>query len=571
VTAIAPWRKTEIRQKLEGAINFDCPELIQRLLINRGYFEASAWESLFAAKLSELSSPLLMIDVAPAVARLVQAFKAQEKICIYGDFDLDGTPGVALLVDAMKQMGYSFLIPTQASRLSEGYGFHVHRVEEAAKNGVTLILTVDVGITGNTACDRARDLGVDVVVTDHHQVQGDLPKAIAVVNPNRPDCTSGLGYLCGTGVAFYLMRALKRELVSQALISDEQVNLRRLLDLVCLATITDMVPMIKDNRILVKHGLAAISETRRPGLQALMAKLKLKGAMTAADIGIRLAPKLNALSRMDHLVRPLDILLAPTLEDAANLVEEAMNQNIQRVELQSQGESESDELLQGWNEKKFVFIVSRNFHRGVVGLIANRVAARTGLPTYIGAMDESGVITGSSRAAPGSEVSVLEGLEAGAEILNRFGGHPQAAGFELSGERQAEFIQCLHDHFEKGAERIQAPQFYDEDLNLGQINTSLAKWLDSLGPFGIDFPAPLFRFSNVICKKTFRIKGTHLKLSLSDVGSEEVVEAMYFSAPKDFDPRTGQRISFLAEIQRTSYGLQKKNQLLIREHQRGFR
>ncbi|MGZ3798449.1 MAG: single-stranded-DNA-specific exonuclease RecJ, partial [Pseudobdellovibrionaceae bacterium] len=282
------------------------PPLIGQILASRGFSDSSQVDKFLFPKLTSLKEPLLLKGMDQAVARLGQAALHKEKVCIYADFDLDGTSGLALLKLGMQALGFADVIHYQPKRLSEGYGFHAHAVEELHKQGVTLIVTVDVGITANPAVEKAQALGIDVILTDHHLPGAVLPPAFVIVNPNQKSDDSGLGYLCGAGVAFYLLRALKRYFFDHPTLPKNNFDLKEVLDFFTIATLTDMVPLLEDNRVLVKHGLLKLSETRRPGLRALLAELGLENRpLTSQDVAIRFAPKLNALSRMECGILPI--------------------------------------------------------------------------------------------------------------------------------------------------------------------------------------------------------------------------------------------------------------------------
>ena len=226
--------------------------------------ESTAIDSLFSAKLKDLKNPFSLHDMDKAVARLCEAFEKNEKICVYADFDLDGTSGLALLVRGFEMLGFKNVEGYQPLRLQEGYGVHAHAIEKLQASGVDLVVTVDVGITAFEALERAAELGLDVIVTDHHQPKDQMPKALAVVNPNKGFCDSGLGYLSGVGVGFYLFLALKMEFQKRGWLIGE-VDSKELLDCFVIGTLTDMVPLIHENRALVKHGLKAQEVTKRPG------------------------------------------------------------------------------------------------------------------------------------------------------------------------------------------------------------------------------------------------------------------------------------------------------------------
>ena len=292
-------QKSSLVENQEGStasLEAAWPRPLKELLLNRGFTNDQHVDTFFSPNIQNLKDPFLIMGMDKACERLTQALEKNEKICIYADFDLDGTSGCALLKKALLLLGYQNVMAYQPRRLKDGYGFHAHVVEDLKKQNVDLILTCDVGITAFKACEKANELGVDVIITDHHLPAGELPKALVVVNPNQTGDTSGLGYLSGAGVAFTLMRGLKRVLTDKKLGAPEKLNLKDLLDCFTIATLTDMVPLVEDNRVLVQMGLKSLAQTTRPGLAALLAALNLSGkTLTSSDVAIRFAPKLNAL------------------------------------------------------------------------------------------------------------------------------------------------------------------------------------------------------------------------------------------------------------------------------------
>lgn len=547
----------------------DYPSLIQKFLLGRGFKDPAEVQNFFQTKISDLKEPLLMLDMDKAVTRLVQAFENKEKVCVYADFDLDGTSGLALLTDGLRQLGYKNIFLAQPRRLSDGYGFHSHIVEELKNQGVSCIVTVDVGITANTAVATAMGLGIDVIVTDHHQPGEVLPPAYAVVNPNQAGDTSGLGYLCGAGVAFYLLRALKRGLVNKNLVSESTLDLRSVLDCFCIATLTDMVPLIGDNRALVKQGLYQLEHTKRPGLRSLLDSLGLSGrAMTSQDVAIRFAPKLNALSRMEMGVMPIDLYIVEDAELASQMVKTVLKNNSTRVQLQGEGESEALERLKTWPHTQFVFFASRNFHRGVVGLIATKVCQQTGLPTFIGSISEEGTITGSGRLPNGRAESLLTALQAAGPALIRAGGHDAAAGFELEVGKEEEFIALLAKYYDsREFIPVNTEMMFDAQAELSEMTDNFMRWLDSLGPFGASFSIPIFQFQNLLIRDVISLKGGHLKLMLVDPVSLKTTEALCFSPSSAWvqTAQAGQHADLLAEVQWNYFGGYRRIQLLVKD------
>lgn len=547
------------------------PPLIAKLLAARGFNEASAIEKLLYPKFSELHDPFLLRDMDRVTERLAQAFLRGEKVCIYADFDLDGTSGLALLWTGLKQLGFPEVLRYQPKRLSEGYGFHVDAVEELHRRGVSVIVTVDVGITALAAGEKAAELGVDVLLTDHHLPGEQLPKAHAIVNPNRAEDESGLGFLCGAGVAFYVLRALKKTFHDRADLPSADVDLKALLDFFAIATLTDMVPLVQDNRVLVKNGLAVLAETKRAGLRALLDALELNGrALTSQDVAIRFAPKLNALSRMEAGVLPIDIFLCDDPVEARRLIRHVLENNSTRVQLQSDAENRAQEMLKDWTHEEFVFVQSDQFHRGVVGLIATKLAQNFNRPAFVGSLDpQEGTITGSGRVPPGSETCLVEALGSAGNYLTRFGGHSAAAGFELHLPRVGNFVDALSAHFKALKEKPRPVEYtYDLDVNLPDVGAGLMKWYDFVGPFGTGFQVPLFRFSGVRVLSRRDLKGGHIKLQISSLEGGGSWDALLFSPStrqKEIVDSGAALLDVLGELQWNYFAGNRSIQILVKD------
>jgi single-stranded-DNA-specific exonuclease len=527
-------------------------------------------DKLLFPKLSDLKDPLTIKGMSEALDRLGQAYLVNEKICIYADFDLDGTSGLALLKAGMLALGFSQVIHYQPKRLSEGYGFHLAAVEELHRQGVNVIITVDVGITANAAVQRAQELGIDVILTDHHLPADQIPKAFVILNPNQGDCPSGLGYLCGAGVAFYLLRGLKRYFHDCSQLPKNNWDLKDVLDFFTIGTLTDMVPLVDDNRVLVKHGLIRLAETKRAGLRALLEELNLTNRpLTSQDVAIRFAPKLNALSRMESGVLPIDILLLDDESQARALVQDVIKNNSARVQLQSDAESEAQALLKGWPFEDFVFVASKNFHRGVVGLIATKLSQAYNKPAFVGSLGSDGMIVGSARLPQGQDACLVEAMSSAQEFLNRFGGHSAAAGFELAEGRVSHFVEKLNFHFSGLREKPKPLEiFYDVEASLADVNTGLMKWYDFVGPFGVGFSIPLIYFSNIQVLSKRDLKGGHLRLKITDAEGGFSSEALLFTpTPRQLEVLQGGVPFFdlLGELQWNYFGGQKTVQILVRD------
>ncbi|MCB0394814.1 MAG: DHH family phosphoesterase, partial [Bdellovibrionales bacterium] len=452
----------------DGAPPFPMPTVVWDWLAREGFSTRESIEKLLNPSLKDMRDPNRLDGMKEAVQRLVRARKENEKVVIYADFDLDGTSGLALLFDALKDLGFMNLDRYQPKRLSEGYGFHESAVEEIASWGTSVIVTVDVGTAAPKTAEKAKALGLDLIITDHHLPSEILPEAFAVINPNKGTCVSGLGHLSGTGVAFYLVLALKRELEEQGLLA-QPIDLKKYLDVFVIGTISDMVPLVDENRALVRHGLHQILKTDRPGLKALIDEsgLSSRKCLTTQDIGFSIAPKLNALSRLEADLMPIEVLMHDS-PDAGDLIKRVFELNAERKEKQKLAEEiaffEAEEQV----ENGVIFIYSKDFHKGVIGLVAVKLAQRFGVPAFVGSLHEDGTISGSSRVPDPSPFHLVEILGEGSSHLLQFGGHKEAAGFKLNESEASSFYESLKTSISKYDSS--APEsYYDMEVHLKDI------------------------------------------------------------------------------------------------------
>ncbi len=546
------------------------PKSLSQQLIQRGYSEPQDVAKLLDFSLSSLKDPFLLKDLSKTVDRLYQAYVKQEHILIYGDYDMDGSSGLAMLVSALKNLGYNKVSFRQADRHLEGYGLHSQMIPEFVAQGVQLVLTVDVGITAFEACRLAREASLDVLVTDHHLTQdGKLPDAYSVVNPNQPGDDSGLGYLCGTGVAFYVLRALKRTFANQRT-PHEKYDLRESLPYLLLATLTDMVPLKEDNRILIRHGLDLFLKTKNVSIVALREELlKFKSQLSAADVAIQFAPKLNALTRMECELKPATFLMLEDQKEAKRQAKRILEINEERSQEQAKAERLADQVQVA---PEVFFFSSKEIHVGVLGLVATKMAQKWNRPTFISTMNEKQLMVGSARAPEGfSLVEILEGCR---DILVNFGGHAAAAGFQYEISREPEFKKRLGQILaNRSVQQDEGMDLQAKDWNQSpllsshEINLDFLRWIDLFEPYGKDFESFQFQLKNWIVEDLSWIKGRHLKCSLiSAEGAMKKVTAWFFSATNvEFERlRIGGPFDFLAEIQRNEFRGQISPQLILR-------
>jgi single-stranded-DNA-specific exonuclease len=546
------------------------PPVVWKLLESRGLHQAEEREKLLKSSLADMRDPSCLSGVDLACERFAKALQEQETVCVYGDFDLDGSSGLALSVDALKRMGFKKVKHYQPKRLSEGYGVHVAAIEKLFhEEGVSLLFTVDVGITAIEAVDKANELGMDVIISDHHLAKEELPKALTIINPNIDECNSGLGHLCGAGVAFYVMLALRRHLKEQGLL-DNDFNPKDLLDLFIIGTLTDMVPLQEENRTLTKHGLKELENTKRPGLKILLKELGYEGKeLSGQDVAIGIAPKLNALSRLEMGIMPVDVLMAETEDAAKELVSQVLHLNSLRKKLQEEAEKDADKKYNENKTENFAFVWSESYHKGVVGLVATKLSQNYGVPAFVACCDVDGKLTGSGRVPDGADISLPEALDYCSEYLEGFGGHAQAAGFHLLKENVEAFSKKLAEYFEpmdmtKVKAQAKAVDF-DIEAGFSEVDTQFMKWMDVLGPFGQEFPVPVLMFKNVQILNARELRGGHLKWKLLDPNKKAYsFDALLFSPSQDLKQwKEGDFVSVAAQVQWNYFAGRKSIQLLV--------
>ena len=507
------------------------PRPLCSLLVTRGLHAPEAAKSFLRPSLSELHPPGILQDLPRAVERILAALAVGETIFVHGDYDVDGMAGVALLTRWLRQMGGT-VVPFVPHRLRDGYDVGAAGLEAAMAAGSSLLVTVDCGIRAHEALREAQALGMDVIVTDHHTPDRELPPALAVLNPNRADGSYPNRGLCGAGVAFKLCQALAEAR------DVREKELHPLLDLVGMATVADLVPLTGENRILARFGLRALDRTRNHGLRALISQAGMDGEeVSAGMVGFVLAPRLNAVGRLGDADQGLRLLLTEDELEAGRLAREAGELNRERQEADRRILEEALEQLAGSYDPRRDFVVvlgSEGWHPGVVGIVASRVVELVHRPTVLVAL-EGNRGRGSGRSIP--EFHLLEGIRACGHHLERFGGHHQAAGMELLRDRLPGFREALNLEARKVLERVDLrPTLRVEvDVGLGELSWDLHRYLRHLGPHGIGNPRPLFAARAVTLAVQPRTVGAgHLKLRLRQGGAE--LDAIGFRLAGRFPP-----------------------------------
>lgn len=467
-----------------------------KALIQRGLGDAARARRFLAPSLEELHDPFAMRDMPRALDRLQRAIRDREPILIYGDYDVDGTTSVVILTKAIEMAGgaAAYHVP---HRLRDGYGMRPEVVERAAADGVRLIVSVDTGIRAAEVVARANEIGIDVIVTDHHLPDTELPPALAVLNPNRPDCAYPEKNLCGAGVAFKLVQALTGSLSWPA------EKLRRVtesfLKMVAIATVADVVPLTGENRVIVKHGLERLWEVRNPGLRALLhaAGFAGKRVPSAREVAFQIAPRLNAAGRMDTAQAVIEMFLTGDTERARALAQQLKEQNAERQQVEN-GIREICEQQTVDKSAAALVYYSEDWHRGVLGIVASRLVERLHRPIFVlGRNPDDGLAQGSGRSIPAFHL--LKALESMPDVFVRFGGHKHAAGVTLESSRVEEFRQRLQEYAASHlqVEDMQPELPLDGTLDFREISGRSVAELLSLAPFGHGNPVPMFAALNV--------------------------------------------------------------------------
>lgn len=479
----------------------------------RGWRDAGEACAFLSAGLAALHDPASLPDIDVAVERLVRAVRSREPICIYGDYDVDGTTGSALLLRVFAWLGAAGVTHRTPHRLLEGYGLHPQAVDEIAAEGVRLIITVDNGSTARAALARARERGVDVIVTDHHQLGAERADCLALVNPCRPGSAYPFSELCGCAVAFKLAQALVKAMGRSP--AEAKPFLTSLLEFVAVATVSDVMPLHGENRAIVRYGVSRLTESSCLGLRALIGVAGLAGKVSAENIGWVIGPRLNAAGRTRHASIAVELLTTESESRATELARELETLNRERQDIERAMVEQALEELDRHREDPVIVLARPGWHRGVLGIVASRVLERVERPVLLMAI-EDGLAHGSGRSTPGFDLHAA--LCACAGHLAGFGGHPMAAGLtcetrKIDGFRAAIIAHALALGPEALAPR---PHTVDTELAVPELVTDTVRDLERLAPFGQGHPRPLFALRGLRLADTPRVmKERHLRLRLT--------------------------------------------------------
>ncbi|MEA5011651.1 MAG: single-stranded-DNA-specific exonuclease RecJ [Angelakisella sp.] len=521
------------------------PKFIQQILSNRGCNSKEEIEWFLDCQYS-FHDPFLMADMKQAVCRIHQAINQVEKILIFGDYDCDGVTSTVMLYDYLENCGADILyyIP---EREEEGYGLNKASLDRIKAAGVSLIITVDNGISAIAEAEYATQLGLDLIITDHHQPKASLPKACAVIDPHRTDCSYPFKDLCGAGVAFKLLCALED--------GDSEMLLEQYGDLLAIATLADVVPLTGENRILAKAGLAGLAQTQREGLLALanVASLNYQ-EQNAETVTFGIAPRINVSGRIASVDLAVELLLCTDEERAQELAAELNELNVQRKEIEEEIWTDIDRVFAEQPKllhQRIIVVKGDNWHCGVIGIIAARVVERYRKPCIVLSQDKS-EIRGSARSVEG--FSMIEAISACGDFLTKYGGHPMAAGLSMETQQLSKFTETLLAYAEKHYPTMPVYSLsVDAVIEADDVTIENCELLSKLSPFGCCNPQPVLTLMGAVLDGITPIgNGNHLRLSLQQKGRQ--VQAVLFGiGPNQFPFAQGDVIDCAVNLSVNTY------------------
>lgn len=515
-----PHPRRDAGRALALARELGAPLAIAHALVNRGMESADAARRFLDPGIEDLHDPFLLRDLDVAVARIQRALSAGERIFVHGDYDVDGITSTFLLSSVLRELGarVEVRIPDRAR---DGYGLSVEAMNEAHRQGCRLVITVDCGVTAVAAVAHGRELGLDCIITDHHEPPAILPAAVAIVNPRCSECAYPFKELAGVGVTFKLAEALLRG-------HGGVEKAREYLDVVALGTIADVVPLVRENRVLAKLGLKSLNRSPRMGLKALMEVSGLSGrAVTSRQVAFLLAPRINAGGRMGNAAQGLWLLDAREPAEARDLAQSLEDDNQRRRKYDQDALAEAAQRVEhelGWPGCASILLWSEHWHAGVLGIVASRLVERFHRPAVLVRLDgERG--RGSGRSVPGLDLNAV--LAECSDLLEAYGGHAFAAGLTVHRSRLPELRERLERLV---GERLPAdaraplPEI-DADVKLADCDLGFVDWLERMSPHGLGNPEPLFRATDLAVDSVSTVgEGRHLRLRVKDdTGSAEAI------------------------------------------------
>jgi len=539
---------------------------ILTLLIQRGIKNKDEIKKFISPNYEkDINNPFLFKEMEKAMDRLKVAKEKNEKVVVFGDYDADGITSALILKIALEEVGFEVRVHIP-NKESEGYGLNDNAIRKIAKDGFTLVITTDCGIANKDEVAGADKIGIDVIITDHHHIPPEIPLAVAIINPKVTDCGYPQDNLAGVGVAFKFAQA-----IFETFIPEKKEKIKWLLDLVAIGTVADMVPLIGENRTLVKFGLIVLSKTKRVGLQEMFKVGRIlideNNFPDAQKISFQIAPRINAASRMTHAQRAFDLLAEDSRVLARDLALDLEDQNSRRQKETTQIVSEADKIAKNFfKDKNFIFIANKNFPVGTLGLVAGKLAEKLKRPVAI-LKKEATESKGSFRSIP--RINIIETIEKCSELLVKYGGHAQAAGITIKNENLEKFYEKMKliIDSELDGQDLSPEIGIDLELFAADINNELVEDLKKMEPFGQGNVKPVFLMKNLIIQELKWVGNgeKHLKLFLHpSEGGPKIFEAIGFNLSNRFKTlKIGDEINLLFNLEQDEWNGSKKIQMKI--------
>ncbi len=544
--------------------------IIEALFRGLGIIDEAERERFLAPDYDrDTHDPFLFSDMERVVARLTEALADHERVGVFGDFDADGVTSSVIMREGLEMLGIENVVYIPEKN-TEGHGLNQNAVEYFHEEEVTLITTLDCGMMNHAEIAYANSLGIDVIVIDHHHVPEVLPDAYAIINPKLPGETYPFRELCGAGTTYKVVQALVRRLQPE-----KSEQLKWLLDVVATGTVADVMPLIGENRVLVKYGLMVLKKTRRVGFLAMIETGRLpfdsQSEITARDIGFQIAPRINAASRMAHGMLAHDLLMSRTLDSARSLSKELETHNTSRRKISTAtAEKVKEKALKEFADKKFIFAVDEEYPYGIVGLIAGRIANELRKPTAV-LTREGDESRGSFRSIP--EFNVIEALEECSDILVKYWGHAAAAGLTIKNEHLDIFYERFNTLAMEQLGTVDTEPKLDVTMPVSfeQLTPKLYQELRRFAPFGEGNPEPVFSLAAIIDDVRFVGAGEkHLKLKLKGEAGGKVLEAIAFNLGERFgDLIIGEKIEVAFTLEENTWNGMSTLQLRVIDIKRG--
>lgn len=561
------WKiKNEQPEKDESFFDGKYSRMILQILANRGIKKPEEIEKFFSFNYDQdVSDPFLFFEMEKAVERIATAKEKKERITVYGDYDADGVTATVVLVETLQNLGFENLNYYIPNRENEGYGLNAEAIKSIRKQKTDLIITVDCGVSNFPEADKVKELGMDLIITDHHHIiSGRVPEAVAVINPHRENCGYPFPDLAGVGVAFKLAQALYKKMAPEKI---EQ--LKWALDLVAIGTIADCVPLLGENRTLAKYGLIVLSKTKRAGFLEMFKVGRIviseNEIPDAHKVAFQIAPRINASGRMEHASISYELISQKDVVKARDLALQVEAKNKERQKMTAEIVREARVISENsFKDKKFIFAYSEHWPVGILGLAAGKISDEFNKPTMILQKKEDGFFVGSLRSIP--QLNIAEVLEECAELLDKFGGHSQAAGAQIKAENIDKFYEKFSGLIEEKLAGQDLSPIIEADAEIvpEDVSWEMLEQIKKMEPFGEGNEEPVFLMKGLLVED-FRLVGNgnkHIKMGLRGKnGSPKIFETIGFSmGEKAAAIRVGSEVDIMFSLQEDEWNGNKKMQ-----------